>query len=570
MCNFAGMKQTIEDYIRGNENLRQLLLKQDGGIMKFWAEHPDRDFDVDLFDDYENQIVKDYLQKNKQNRSIRSLTTDKLKNQSLDWYHQSKGSELKFIVALKSELNAIDSELYEQFLKEVDIYMVDAYKESRRRKYPEGIPPQVFYNEVVEKYGPFGLSLDCLEHVLQEYRGKTVALTDKNSILTLLRQLNGLAPTTPELEDVNNLQTEFDIRMFIGNFFDNGGYKKLRQAIKEIIDKGTQNLTKEKCREICCKIVEDNMRKVNPFTQWVNNESYPMKEGKEGELVPLITLEERLWLRNIMYDNSPGATGIKKLTDMDRHFCHFLSILQGVGKLWAAQLLVRGIDMKELEKNTGVIMNRHSDSLYYVDNFIDDQRGDCCVYDWPEAKGLLAKVKPLKEEKVAEAAQNDVTDFEHLKDWKDNPDLDYYLSEEHWNYHVNSLLYKNLLVFHEKELGAFLDVSSDNFTQPIKDYTSLYGSLINEAYRLCYNVLTTPVPETKVAHFANQAATWKFRDLKDEDGNPIELVPNVTDLIESYHILGMGNAILTISNVQKKVQSRIHLQLSFVHLKSLE
>ena len=562
MCIFAGMKQNLSEFIKENANLRQLLLKQDGGIMKFWAEHPDMDFDVYLFDDYENQIVKEYLQANKQNRAIRSLPTDKLKNKSLDWYHQSKGSEFKFIVAIKSELNAIDVELYEQILKEVDIYMVDAYNESRRRKYPDGIPPQDFYNEVIEKYSHFGLAIDCLGRVLQEYRGRTVDLTDKRGILTILRQLDGLAPTSPELEEVNKLQTEFDIRNFIGNFFTNGGYKKLRHAIKEIIDKGTQNLTKEKFREKCCKIAEDNMMKVNQFTRWVNNESYPLKEIEEGKFIPLITPEERLWLQNIMYDNSPGATGTKKFTDMDRHFCHFLSILQGIGKLWAAQLLVRGIDMKELEKEAGIIMNRLPGMLYYVDRFMDDQRGECNIYDLSEAKNLLAKVKPIKEDKAEEAIQAVVTDFEHLKDWKNNPDLDYYLSEKHWNYHVNSLLYKNLLVFHVKELGAFLDLSSDNFTQPIKDYTSLYGSLINEAYRLCYNVLTTPVPETKVAHFANQAATWKFRDLKDENGNPIELVPNVTDLIESYHILGMANAILTFSDVQKKAVNEFLIALS--------
>ena len=62
------------------------------------------------------------------------------------------------------------------------------------------------------------------------------------------------------------------------------------------------------------------------------------------------------------------------------------------------------------------------------------------------------------------------SDFEHLKDWKDNPDLDYYLSEEHWNCHVNTLLYNNLLVFHEKELGAFLNPTYDSFSQPIRDY----------------------------------------------------------------------------------------------------
>lgn len=316
------MKKNLSDYIKENVNLRQLLLKQDGGIMKFWAEHPDKDFDVDLFEDYENQIVKDYLQANKQNRAVRSLPKDKLKNKSLDWYHQSKGSELKFIVALKSELNAIDSDLYIQFLNEVEIYMVDAYKESRRRKYPDGISPLDFYNEVIEKYGPCGLSLDCLERVLQEYRGNTVHIGIKHFFLA-----NIVHPDeSSEWEEVNNLQTEFDIRMFvgyfdnnggyIGDFVDNGGYKKLRQAIKEIIDNVTQNLTKGKCREICCKIAEDNMKKVNQFTRWVNNESFPLEEIEEGIFTPLITPEERSWLHNIMYVNLPGEKGAKKLTDI--------------------------------------------------------------------------------------------------------------------------------------------------------------------------------------------------------------------------------------------------------------
>ena len=52
------MKQTLPEIIRKNENFRQFLLAQEGGIMKFWAEHPDRDFDTNLFDDYEKQLVK--------------------------------------------------------------------------------------------------------------------------------------------------------------------------------------------------------------------------------------------------------------------------------------------------------------------------------------------------------------------------------------------------------------------------------------------------------------------------------------------------------------------------------
>lgn len=382
------MKQSLEENVRQDNNLRQILLKMDGGIMRFWAEHPDRDFDVDLFNDYEKYIIEEYLRANKQNRAIRSLSEDKLKDKSLEWYHQLKGAELKFLVALKPELITIDEELYEQLLKEVDIYMVDAYKETRRRKYAEGIPPHIFYNEVVEKYGPFGISLDCLERVLQEYRGKAVHIGVKHFFLT-----NIVHPgESSEWEEVNDLQTEFDIRMFIDTFFADGSYKKLRQAVKDMIDNSTQNLTKEESREICREIAKDEMRKFKQFTRWVNDETYPMVESEGGEFVPLITPEERHWLQNIMYENAPGATGPQKLTNMDKYFCHFIDILQDIGKIWAAQLLVHGIDMKELEKKTGIILNRRSGFLYYVDRFINDQRGDCCVYDWAEAKKLLAKI----------------------------------------------------------------------------------------------------------------------------------------------------------------------------------
>ncbi len=243
----------------------------------------------------------------------------------------------------------------------------------------------------------------------------------------------------------------------------------------------------------------------------------------------------------------------------------------------ASLALTYGIKLMDVQERCGVYLTWHFRLHDYVDNkFITSNEHARRLLDEIEAKnpktktfretGTSANEESKKSDTTKDIAEerihNNVSDFEYLKDWKDNQDLDYYLSEEHWNYHVNSLLYKNLLVFHEKELGAFLEVSRDNYTQPIKDYTSLYGSLINEAYRLCYNVLTTPIPETKVAHFANQAATWKFKDLKDEDGNPIVVVPNVTDLIESYHILGMANAILLFSDVQRKAVNEFLIALS--------
>ncbi len=101
-----------------------------------------------------------------------------------------------------------------------------------------------------------------------------------------------------------------------------------------------------------------------------------------------------------------------------------------------------------------------------------------------------------KELRAIQGEDNMQSDFDKIKDYHFNQNLDYYLSEEHWNFHVNSILYKKLLIFHEgKEVGAYLDTSGDSFTQPIRDYTSLYGNMFNEAYRLCNVILTTPVPQ---------------------------------------------------------------------------
>lgn len=158
----------------------------------------------------------------------------------------------------------------------------------------------------------------------------------------------------------------------------------------------------------------------------------------------------------------------------------------------------------------------------------------------------------------------DKTDFDYIKEYEDNADLDYYLSEKHWNRHVNSLLYKNIRVFHNgQEVGAFLNPSrGKNYMCPIKDYSILYGNLFNEAYRICNDVLRCEVPETKVAHFAEEAAGWKFRNLTDNEGNSLKLVPNVTDLIESYHILGMVNAILYFANCDERKVDDFLLALS--------
>lgn len=397
------MKQELEDYIRKDKAFRQILQEQDGGIMKYWAEHPDADFDVDLFEGYENEIINAYLQANKQNRTVRSLPKDELRRRSIDWY-QSKESELKLFVDMKPALNAFDTEVPEEVLNHIEIYLADAYKESHRCKYPEGMPPQDFYNKVVEQYNAFGLAIDCLERVLQQCRGKAVKLTVKHFFLNVIAQQGG----TPEWDEVNNLQAEFDMRMFKHVFYAEGSYKKLRKAIEKLIVNCTQNLTGEESRKVCREMAKEEMRKFYQFTRWVNNETYPMEKSKGGKFVPLITPEERHWLRNIMYENSPGATGKEELTTMGRYYCNFDHILQHIGTIWAAQLLVRGIDMKELEKETGIILSRLPVSMYYVDRDFDDRRGDCCVYSWDDAKKLLIEIRGKGKNVFKEITREDV------------------------------------------------------------------------------------------------------------------------------------------------------------------
>ena len=251
----------------------------------------------------------------------------------------------------------------------------------------------------------------------------------------------------------------------------------------------------------------------------------------------------------------------------------------------AALALTYGIKLMDVQERCEIYLMWH----FMITDYVDEKH----ITSTEHARKLLDEIdakKPQnkpnsKVESPEKAERNEAdsinlkkvdvpikkySDFEHLKSWQDNPDLDYYLSENHWNFHVNTLLYKNLLVFHEgKEVGAFLNPTCDSFSQPIKDYTRQYGEMFNEAYRLCRIVLTSSVPETKVAQLAAEAAKVGIKRLfgqsKDQYGNPVpidNLTPNVTDLIESYHILGMVNAILILANDHKAAVDRFLIALS--------
>ena len=158
------MKQTVEDYIRQDKEFRKTLLEQGGGIMKFWAQHPDAEFDANLFKNYENQIVKEYLQANKRNRDVVSLPENELKMEARSWNHHTE-KEIHYKVALQPLMTDLPVGVREQVNSYIDDYLADAYRDYRRCYYPNGITPLAFYDEVVVFLGlqknPYGYMRDC-------------------------------------------------------------------------------------------------------------------------------------------------------------------------------------------------------------------------------------------------------------------------------------------------------------------------------------------------------------------------------------------------------------------------
>ena len=154
------------------------------------------------------------------------------------------------------------------------------------------------------------------------------------------------------------------------------------------------------------------------------------------------------------------------------------------------------------------------------------------------------------------STKNTCSDFEHLKVWQDNQVPDYYLSDNHWNSHVNIALHRLIAKFYDN-IGVYEYLGR----QLTNDRDAFYGIMLNEAYRLCQIVITSAVPDAKVAMLFIEAETLLFRDWIIPVGCcPPQ--PNNFDKIMSYHILGMVNAILSLANDQKDSIDRFLYNLS--------
>ena len=382
MCNFVGMKQTLEDYIRHDEEFRQALLKLGGGILKYWTEHPEYDFDIDLFNGYEKQVVEAYLQANKRNRALRSLPDDKLKWDALSWYHHESGKELKFYTDLRPELNKLPKEVKEQADRYFVDYLEDNYREYLRYAYPTDITPIDFYDKVIRAFGVGGLARDCMDYILKDHHHPEV---------------------WSKMKSVDVVMTEFYIEEYSAFVSEERCFKKLRQGVKEKLAGKNQY----ECRREAVKM----MNLVRGFARMLYSSSEIGITDCTGEYKV-----DKKWLRG---QTEGLAAAFRRDGYLKNSFSEYVGILNDIGRIWAAQLLLHGIDMHELEKETGAILYlvskptqdpdglNHDNYKYYVDKDFNDPLDDqCCIYDEKQAKELLDSLRSKQASKKEQHSPN--------------------------------------------------------------------------------------------------------------------------------------------------------------------
>ena len=385
------MKQTLEDYIRHDKVFRQVLLKQDGGILKFWAEHPDRGFDVDLFDDYEKQIVEDYLLANKRKRDVASLPENELKMEARSWNHHTE-KEIHYKVALQPLMADLPVAVREQANNYIDDYLADAYRDYRRCYYPKGITPQAFYDEVVKQFGTGGLARDCVDYILREHHHPEVWAKKKGEYA---------------------LMTEFFIQQY-SEIIGKDAFKMLRQAVKEKL----AGKNPEECRREAIK----TMNLVKGFSRMIYSSAEVSIFDCTGRYIV-----DKEYLRELTgTDAALRLLSNAKVSPLHKCFFNYVTLLNDIGRIWAARLLkYYGIDMHKLEKETGAILYPvtkplqnpdgavHGNYKYYVDKDFSDPLDDqCCIYDEKQAKDLLdALRKGKKSENLASQLKDSITQF---------------------------------------------------------------------------------------------------------------------------------------------------------------
>ena len=373
------MKQIIEDYIRENEDFRWALQKQEGGLMKYLAEylpkHPDIYVDKELLEKYRQHYYESFLKDNRGNYEVTFLEENEKKREAFGNHHLSK--ELSYQIALEPVLTIIPKEMAESVKKLIYQYIAYAWKENRRLYYPNGTPPDAFYREVINLYHGRGKACLCMDHLLREHHHPQIWSKKKK---------------------IDDLYNEFLILQYSDLISGDGCFKKLRQAVKEM----TEGKTKEECRQIAV----NTMMAVKDFSRNIYSTSETIISDCTGKYKA-----DKEWLRKVAKYSILRAIS-HPVPFLEDCFAVYVLWLNEIGRIWAARLLVNGIDMHELEKETRCILfpvseptdrpdgRKHGNYRYYVDKVDNMLDNECCVGDEEQARKLLKKIKSEKARKL--------------------------------------------------------------------------------------------------------------------------------------------------------------------------
>jgi len=359
------MEKTIDEYIREDKGLRQLLLGQEG-FMKYVVEHIDDD-GLSLFSQYQEQVVVDYRKANMWNSDLQLLSGDELRLKALGPDNHLM-PEFRCRKALESLLADQQEEAADAVRAFYDGYMAFAWREYFERRNPEHATVLGFYKTFMEQFrSPNGLAYLCLKLTLKEHHGEGWTEQDQYDYYRIA-----------------------EYHYFYLDWCGPHGkraFARLREGVKEWL----YGKNGDECRELA----EDMLEKVRFFSQHIYNDELVCYTGTKP-----FPLEDKRWLRTLV-----EGFGKKSDTDVMNLLRDFLYLLQEIGRIWAARLLkIHGIDLHQLEKHNASSLRPYNskkdgfDYFHYVDHYYtEDNPNTCCVKDCQHAKKLIYNLYAIEE-----------------------------------------------------------------------------------------------------------------------------------------------------------------------------
>ena len=285
----------------------------------------------------------------------------------------------------------------------------------------------------------------------------------------------------------------------------------MRQAVAEML----AGKDEEQCRQMAI----DTMERVRNFSQKI----YPDAVVKHLRSIEFYDEADRReqdgeWLREQSYRGVREAfSDHLENPSMSYYFADFVNVLIEIGRIWAAQLLVRGIDMKQLEDSVVCIMNPANTPRYYVDKYYSDELPDQhCVSNDFCAEAWLKKMGRKLSQKC----------YLKLAEGKDEGYVKSKLSGAY-----DKLVKEGFLVEKETKRTTFIDVMMNNSDKKVCWHNDPRRKFLKEFISVLLG-LSNSYSYAAILAPSDKGKQWTFvqQHFVDQDGSEIEIKSNTTKL----------------------------------------